>query len=318
MTDYYIASRIGSPDPTFKPPLLIRRSKLGYFLTGVRHINSPSLVHIKRRIGDPDASVESLSANLLTTAPDSEKNKVTGYNFTRIETPFGCRIGRVSRPIKGWTSVSFFQPNSASTVKTYSERLQQTLHLFERLLQFGKSVDLVLTNLEVHGNETRDLLLISCLQVEALFKLLVFKDYRTEKGNISQYWKISEYAKLPEYEVRFPDIPMLGTFAPFSSWDATVTSSYAPLRWYRSYNHVKHNAVDGNAEATLVSAIEAIAACFILLSVFRRSAFANQFLSKRNANLFNEACEFVRRPEWELKDSYLSPPNRHLRFLSVT
>jgi len=185
--------------------------------------------------------------------------------------------------------------------KIYSDRLRQIIHIYEKLVNFSRLVDLEQPNLSVYGSETRYLLLMSCLEVEALFKMLMFEDFQNTKGNIFKYWRIAGVARLPEYTLRFPEFPGVSPVTPFLDWSGDGSLSYAPLKWYQAYNSAKHNATEGNAVATLKFAIEAIAACFILLSA---NSLSPDFTTKRLSSYFGQIFVLERSPEWSLGEHY--------------
>lgn len=174
------------------------------------------------------------------------------------------------------------------------------------------------SNLGVYGSETRDLLLIACLEAEALFKMLMFENFQKERGNIAVYWKISGPAKLPEYELRFPEIPRIPSLRPFLAWEEKGASSYSPLRWYQAYNEVKHGAAVGNTPATLECVMEAIAACFILLSAIGISSQTHASMPGRVNKAFKESFVLDGHPSWSPGESYWLLPGKPLRFTPIS
>jgi hypothetical protein len=250
--------------------------------------------------------------------PSHHGRQRTGvYNIEPLQTKLGCKTGRVSRPVYGWGSLAAFR-DTPHTETVYADRVRQSIHQYEKLLKFGGLVDLTPSNLGVYGSETRDLLLIACLEAEALFKMLMFENFQSEKGNIATYWQISGPAKLPEYELRFPEIPNIPSLRPFSAWAGQGASSYSPLRWYRAYNGIKHGATEGNTPATLECAMEAIAACFILISAIGRPPGMHGALTKRVNEAFREAFILDSRPSWSPGESYWMLPGKPLFFKSIS
>ena len=198
----------------------------------------------------------------------------------------------------------------------YLDRIRNILHLYEKLVEFGRIVDLAPGNLEVHGNATRDLLVLACFEVEALFKLLIYEDFQTARGNISVYWRVSESAKLPDYSVSFRDMHSIGPLTPFSGWGNGETK-YVPLPWYQSYNSIKHNSIEGNGPATLANILEAIAECYVLLSALNMPTFQQQGNNKRLMDTFRGSFEMVSAAQWTAGEHYWKAPGKALRFLEV-
>lgn len=297
---------------------LLLKTERGIYLTSVKTEKSPiNFLHVANRLGDAGTPLDEISRELLLIPAKYGKQRTGVYNIEPLKTKLGCKTGRVRRPVYGWGSSAAFR-DTPHTDKVYADRVRQSIHLYEKLLRFGGLVDLTQSNLGVYGSETRDLLLIACLEAEALFKMLIFENFQSERGNIAIYWQISGPAKLPEYELRFPEIPSIPSLRPFSAWEGQGASSYSPLRWYQAYNEIKHGATEGSTPATLKCAMEAIAACFILLSAIGRAPFTHATLTKRVNDAFGEAFILDSRPSWSPGESYWLLPGRPLRFTPIS
>lgn len=297
---------------------LLLKTERGIYLTSVNTEKAPiNFLHVANRLGDAGTPLDEISRQLLLIPAHYGKQRTGVYNIEPLQTKLGCKTGRVQRPVYGRGSSVAFQ-DTPHTERVYVDRVRQSIHLYEKLLKFGGLVDLTQSNLGVHGSETRDLLLIACLEAEALFKMLMFDNFQSERGNISTYWQISGPAKLPEYELRFPEIPSIPSLRPFSAWGGQDASSYSPLRWYQAYNAIKHGATEGSTPATLECAMQAIAACFILLSAIGKPPLTNATLTKRVNNAFGEAFILDSRPSWSPGESYWLLPGRPLHFTPLS
>lgn len=297
---------------------LLLKTEGGIHLTSLNTEKGPiKLLHVANRLGDADTPLDEISKRLLLIPAHHGKQRTGVYNIEPLQTKLGCKTGRVRRPVYGWGGSVAFQ-DTPHAEKVYADRVRQSIHLYEKLLKFGGLIDLTHSNLCVYGSETRDLLLIACLEAEALFKMLMFENFRSEKGNIAIYWKISGPAKLPEYELRFPEIPYITSLRPFSAWEGQGASSYSPLRWYKAYNDIKHGATEGSTPATLECAMEAIAACFILLSAIGMHSLGHAKLTKRVDEAFREAFILDSRPSWSPGESYWMLPGKPLRFNPIS
>jgi hypothetical protein len=297
---------------------LLLRTERGIYLTSVNTKKAPiSFLHIANRLGDASTPLDEIGRQLMLIPARYGEKRTGVYNIEPLQTKLGCKAGRVWRPVYGWgTSVAF--RDAPLTERVYVDRLRQSTHLYEKLLKFGSSVDLTQSNIGVYGSETRDLLLIACVEVEALFKMLIFENFQNERGRMEVYWKCSRPAKLPEYELRFPEIPGLPSLRPFSDWGGLGASSYAPLRWYQAYNEIKHGAIAGSAPATLERAMDAIAACFILLSAIGTFPLTHATPTQRVNDAFKEAFILDSRPSWSPGESYWSLPGKPLRFTAIS
>lgn len=307
----------GSVFSGFLDTELLVKTERGIYLTSVKTEKRPiNLLHVADRLGDKDTRLDEIGRQLLLIPACHGRQRAGVYNIEPLQTKLGCKNGRVRRPVFGWGSASAFQ-DTPHAEKVYADRVRQSIHLYEKLLKFGGLIDLTHSNLGVYGSETRDLLLIACLEAEALFKMLMFDDFQSEKGNIAIYWKISSPAKLPEYELRFPEIPYISSLRPFSAWEGQGASSYSPLRWYKAYNNIKHGATEGSMPATLECAMEAIAACFILLSAIGMHSQRHATLTKKVGDAFREAFILDNRPSWSPGESYWMLPGKQLCFTPI-
>jgi hypothetical protein len=104
--------------------------------------------------------------------------------------------------------------------------------------------------------------------------------------------------KLDLYKVkliRYPDLPEC---IPFWGWDPAKPTQSLP--WYDAYNSVKHDREGAFARATLEHAIEAVAACVVMLAAQFGYEKLEQYGLK---NVF----QFKDIPKWEPKDWYYGP-----------
>ena len=119
-------------------------------------------------------------------------------------------------------------------------------------------------NLDTYGNKIRELLILSCTEVEyLLLNFLTDNGYKKERCTTIDYIKALGILKLDEYSVKLDMFPALGEFTPFREWDDTCATK--SLAWYDSYNQVKHNRGENRKKASLEMLINASAAIHILL-----------------------------------------------------
>lgn len=316
MAEYLAAINLGSKNLSLDNSLL-RRTQNGIYLVKPNTEKSPVyFFHIAERLGDADISLQEMEQRLLQI-PGWNKNVRSGtYCIEPLQTKLGYKLGRIARPVQGYAGASAFDEADDFT-NVYFDRMRHVIHLFEKLLDFGRSVDLTPPNMQVHGNATRDLLIVACFEVEALFKLMIFEDFQTTRGNISVYWRASEAAKLPEYQVTFPDVPTIGPIVPFAQWRSDRASGYTPLTWYQSYNTIKHNAIEGNAPATLANVLNALAACYVLLTALHPPTIIRQISYKRLLDTYRQSFALVSKPEWSAGQHYWKAPTLPLRFSEV-
>jgi len=149
-------------------------------------------------------------------------------------------------------------------------------------------------NLYSFGNKLRELLILSCNEVEYLWlKFLQANSYATKKSYATcDYIKCLPHLKLNDYTVQFTLFPLLGDFSPFSGWHSQLPTQ--SLQWYDAYNSVKHNRGDNLPKANLLSLINAIAAIFILLESQHGLSYFSSKLNMPNTEIFN----IINKPIW--------------------
>tara|TARA_Y100001972_G_scaffold121316_1_gene165167 strand:- start:4390 stop:5385 length:996 start_codon:yes stop_codon:yes gene_type:complete len=138
--------------------------------------------------------------------------------------------------------------------------------LFERLIELFNYVEPQKSNLDVFGFKIRELILLSCMEVESSFKaILRAHSYLKEADRLStkDYIKLLDPLKLDHYQVQLIHYPEIGIVNPFSSWDKKKESKSLP--WYYAYNMTKHNREEHLRYAKLSHAIESVCAAVILL-----------------------------------------------------
>lgn len=189
----------------------------------------------------------------------------------------------------------------------------------ESLFRFIEPAD---TNLHTFSFKIHELLIRTCIEVEANFKaILLENDYtpKYKKGNKAgiikrpDSWSINDYVKvnkshfLDQYRVRYPFWRGSNNcFIPF----AGIENSR--LDWYKAYNESKHNRIEGFEKANFYNLLNSFAGLFALLcSQFRDISFHSgpTFLQTDGVGLdgFDSGIGGylqVKYPKWEEKDLY--------------
>jgi hypothetical protein len=132
-------------------------------------------------------------------------------------------------------------------------------------------------NLKTYSYRIHELLMRTCIEVEANFKAILRENiytptyrngskagqFRTEEfWNINDYIKTNKTHHLDNYFVEFPF--WRGTknrYQPFSDWQ-----SGSSVSWYQAYNETKHDKNDKFELANFENLIKAFAGLFVLLS----------------------------------------------------
>jgi hypothetical protein len=125
------------------------------------------------------------------------------------------------------------------------------------------------TNLSTHSHRIHELLLRTCVEIEANCTAILRENGYVRDGN----WNMGDYKKielshyLSQYEVKVPNwLGSSGVRSPFSSW-----ASSGSLAWYTAYNLTKHDRHLNFIHAKFENLIDAVTGLSALL--------ASQFLN---------------------------------------
>lgn len=178
-------------------------------------------------------------------------------------------------------------------------------------------------NLQAHGHETRNLLILACTAVESGWRgVLRANGYRrldrkTGKVVAERYWNAQadyvhclELLRLTEWSVRIAGREGLGPLRPFEGWTPS-----AQLPWYRAYNGAKHDLENALSEATLGACVNACAAVAIMIWAqfgtwaHRHADSPLEILQNVNARESNATDPFLLalEPPWHASDYYAPP-----------
>lgn len=147
----------------------------------------------------------------------------------------------------------------------WSSALLAARNLYVGMRDVFRHVEPTKQNRLAYGHETRQLLVLACIEVEAQLKaVLRANNYQKSKGNwtIVDYFKLARPMRLSEWSVSLIQYPGLGWLRPFRAWSG---ARYRPLTWYAAYNKVKHDRELEFSKANLQNLIDAMAAVFIVV-----------------------------------------------------
>ena len=155
----------------------------------------------------------------------------------------------------------------------------------ERLFEFIEPAD---ENLPAYSYRTHELLIRTCIEIEANFKAILKENTYNPVGRNGQpiqenRWNIHNYRivdrthHLSSYQVHVPIWAGLqSTFAPFAEW-----RSGQGLTWYQAYNESKHDRHDKFKLANLRNLLNAVTGLLVLLS----SQFCTHTFSPASSSL---------------------------------
>jgi len=132
-------------------------------------------------------------------------------------------------------------------------------------------------NIKSYSFRTHELLIRTCIEIEANFKAILSENSYSKRNNLSirDYKKIEDSHFLSSYSVQLP-IWREGPweFKPFENW----TCAGKP-EWYQAYNAAKHDRHVAFSEANFGNLLGAVAGLVVLIS----SQFKNENYSKSNS-----------------------------------
>jgi len=231
--------------------------------------------------------------------------RVTGWDvsatFHLLELPVDHFYPRIARPCMG-SDDHLSSPSLLVEQSLVASSRSQLITLKRKLEEICLTVQPEPSNLSVFGNEIRNLLILSCTEVEAMWRgVLVANGSTAKQPTTKDYWKLLKVLRLDEYAVAYPDYPWLAPVQPFAGW--ARDKSTASLAWYAAYNGVKHDREREFARATLENAFAAVTACAIMAAA---QFSINGFFGRLGelASFFS----FVRLPRWEIGESYVGMP----------
>lgn len=122
-------------------------------------------------------------------------------------------------------------------------------------------------NLKTYSFRIHELLMRTCIEVEANFKAILKENIYTKKSitdwNIQDYNKVNVSHHLDDYAVQFPYWKgENNTFKPFENWKIEKN----PLTWYQAYNKSKHNRFESFENANFENLLNAFAGLFVLIT----------------------------------------------------
>lgn len=125
------------------------------------------------------------------------------------------------------------------------------LLLQDDLLQYLESVEPSDGNLQTHSLRSADLLIRTCIEVEANLTAILRANTYSKLSSLNMkgdYFRIEKTHFLSQYKVQFPYWDgAQRTRQPFQAWER---GQYERVPWYHAYNKVKHDRAEQLPEAT--------------------------------------------------------------------
>jgi len=159
-----------------------------------------------------------------------------------------------------------------------------------------------LANWHIYGIESRNLLLLAAMEVEAQCRaILKANSYSAtnDRFNTKDFVKLSAPLKLADYAVAFTQFPWIEPISPFFGWN--VTNPSKSLDWYDAYNQTKHDREANVAAGNVRNAASALCGGLSLLAA---QVGPNEALNLDPS--IGQRFRFWRAPSWHISDCYWS------------
>lgn len=254
----------------------------------------------------------------FSTAPGYKDQADNIYLIEPIPQLAGNYFPRIYRPVfhrsEGMNGIGFNPSNKILTGPFYTNdyfpcnentlvrSVQQLNTLIDRLKTIFINIYPTTSNYDAFGHELRNLLILSCTEVEAQLKgILLENNIRSSNNNYTtrDYVKLKSVLGLDKYKICFPYYPEINSVTPFDTWDASNPTQ--SIFWYDNYNAVKHNNENEFHKATLISTINAVSAvCVLLISQYGSNM---PYWSDLVGGFF----DIVETPTWTFDECYIPP-----------
>jgi len=185
-----------------------------------------------------------------------------------------------------------------SNPRAIGQCLSATKLLLSNFSEILETVDLNNENLSAYGHKIRNLLLLSCMEVESIFSAMLRENsYPDRRWNTNDYVKLLDPLYLNKYKVHFKLYPDFEGVAPFEGWDEERPTQSLP--WYDAYNSTKHDREVNLDKATLEHAVSSVSAVIALL--YAQFGPSHEFWNQGEmSNISIELCH-----EYQVNDFYI-------------
>jgi hypothetical protein len=200
-----------------------------------------------------------------------ELNKEPGKFYPRIYRPFyhdqfgltNLREFNVAVKLQGELKFPECIPFNRNAILLSINQLA----LFKTMLvEIFNNVFPSFDNLLAYGHTIKNLLVLSCIEIEAHLQAIMIANNIRPAGRFYttvDYVKLKDVLQLDKYSVSFNFYKDINDITPFNNWNSL--SPTASIPWYESYNKIKHDGDAAFNHASLQNVISAISAIVILM-----------------------------------------------------
>ena len=254
-----------------------------------------------------------LKKQLFSIVPECNRVPIERIALTKMALDCGERYSNIYRPL--YTSFfsnihdinplqdispDYYVDPAIENLRDYNNYIRQLELILDELFDIFKVVSPHSRNMKVFGNAIRNVLILSCTEVDSLMKsVLNGNGYIVDRPNMNDYRQLITPMKLSDYTLSFRYINEVGGNTPFGEWEPKENSK-SPS-WYKAYNDVKHDRINNFKEANLRNAIEAtLGYATMLIATY---GYRNEIWNDKVGKIINVKKE----PLWMLKEFYLPP-----------
>jgi len=250
--------------------------------TSARRIDLPKMQHKTIEAEDGEDVLTKLRASIQ-------------HDLHELRLPPASFFPRIARPSR--FTRSLISPCYRDWQDVIATSKGQFLALMRSLEDICRVVHPEALNFGVYGHETRNLLLLASMEVEAQWKGIL-RANGIEGRNTADYIKLSEPLNLMQYAVTYPSYPWLSEIKPFRDWTDGPNPTQR-LPWYSAYNATKHDRENSFREASLENVLNAVAACFVMLI-----AQFGEHEEVWGKSGFPDILSITQRPTWSVSEMY--------------
>ena len=207
-----------------------------------------------------------------------------GFGYTIIdkkEMEIGVKFKNIWKP--------FIQENVTNELNfdilTLCRAKRNLSILVQKLQEIFLYVEPAAECLQAYSHKIKELLILSCTELENSFKFYDFGENERTKD----YVKLLNFVDLSKYKVSLIGYTDTYKSCPFEKWNSTSPTKSIP--WYEAYTKIKHNSSENFQLATLENCLNAVMANIIMYAV--RYSIRNLYLDNDIcSNIFNTSFDF--------------------------
>jgi hypothetical protein len=237
---------------------------------------------------------------------DTLQKRFPGTRFYKLELAPGEYFPRMARPVSAHPEAGpDYSPDRSAVARNARTESTGQLHaLIDELEQICRVVHPIDANFAAFGHAIRNIIILASTEVEAHWKNIL-KANGEKARSTKDYVKLTAPMKLGQYGVVLSYYPWIEPIFPFKGWVPNTPTK--TLKWYESYNNIKHDRQTNFAEATLLSALKAVTGCYVMLC----AQYGRRYLEEDGGS--SAFFQIIRVPHWEPSEIYVLPFGSQLK-----